>query len=67
MYAPWCVLYGVLSFANRTSLYGRNTFAVPNSGSSSPRSAFIGAATASSYVARCASQNDLVLSISRSS
>ena len=41
--APWWVLYGVLSWLNRTSRYGRKTFAVPNSGASSSSSACSGA------------------------
>ena len=46
--APWCVLYGVLSWLKRTSRYGRKTFAVPNSGASSSSIAWSGAFTCSS-------------------
>ncbi len=61
------VLYGVLSFANRTSRWGRNTFAAPNSGSRAAQSATIGPRTASAYTPLCFSQNARVFSCSRSS
>ena len=58
------VLYGDLSALKRTSRFGRNTFAGPNSGSSSASSSSIGARTSSSNSRLWASQYVLELSAS---